>query len=135
VQAEAQSGANDAVAQSLRDGAQELIAANRIIDDLPAIVEAAAKGINGSKLTILNGTEGVGEVMSGLVAQGLAILDTLRTSTAAASHVTHNGSTPKPASPAPPAASPAATSAATPAPAPPLAGPPTLPPSPPESAS
>jgi regulator of protease activity HflC (stomatin/prohibitin superfamily) len=81
--ADAQAAANTARAGSLRDGNQELIAANRIIANLPAIVEAASRGIAGSNLTILNGTEGVNEVMTGLVAQGLSILDTLRTSTAA----------------------------------------------------
>ena len=48
---------------------------------LPAIVEAAARGIADSNLTILNGTEGVNEVMTGLVGQGLSILDTLKKST------------------------------------------------------
>jgi flotillin len=82
--AEAQSEANKARAGSLKGGNQELIAANRIIDALPAIVEAAAKGIAGSNLTILNGTDGVNQVVTELVGQGLSILDTLRRSTAAA---------------------------------------------------
>jgi uncharacterized membrane protein YqiK len=83
--AEAQAAANSARAGSLRDGNQELIAANRIIEALPSIVEAAARGIAGSNLTILNGTEGVNQVVAGLVAQGLSILDTLKRTTAAAS--------------------------------------------------
>ena len=45
---------------------------------LPALVEASAKGIEGSKLTILSGTNGVNEVATGLVAQGLSIYETLR---------------------------------------------------------
>jgi flotillin len=81
--ADAQAEANKARAGSLRDGNQELIAANRIIANLPSLVDAAARGIAGSNLTILNGTEGVNEVMTGLVAQGLSILDTLKSSTAA----------------------------------------------------
>jgi flotillin len=47
-------------------------------------VAAAAQGIAASNLTILNGTEGVNQVVAGLVGQGLSILDTLRRSTAAA---------------------------------------------------
>jgi uncharacterized membrane protein YqiK len=78
----AQADANKARAASLREGNQELIAANRIIEALPAIVEAAARGIADSNLTILNGTEGVNEVLLGIVGQGMAILDTLKKSTA-----------------------------------------------------
>jgi flotillin len=71
-------------AASLREGNQELIAANRLIEALPGIVEAAARGIADSNLTILNGTQGVNEVVAGLVGQGLSILDVLKKSTAAA---------------------------------------------------
>ncbi|GAA1912917.1 SPFH domain-containing protein [Streptantibioticus ferralitis] len=83
--AQAQADANTARAASLRDGNQELIAANRVVENLPALAEAAAQGIAGSRLTILNGTEGVNEVASGVVAQGLALLETLRNSTPAPS--------------------------------------------------
>ena len=79
--AAAQADANQARASSLRDGNQELIAAARIIENLPSIVQAAARGIAGSNLTILNGTEGVNEVLVGLVGQGLSILDTLKKAT------------------------------------------------------
>ena len=80
-----QAEANNAQAGSLRERNQELIAAfPRIIEALPAIVQAAAQGIAGSNLTILNGTEGIDEV-AGLVGQGLLdSLDTLKKSTAAA---------------------------------------------------
>jgi uncharacterized membrane protein YqiK len=80
--AEAQADANKARAASLRDGNQELIAANRLIELLPSMVEAAARGLADAQLTILNGTEGVNEVMAGLIGQGLTILDTLKRSTA-----------------------------------------------------
>ncbi|WP_051969312.1 SPFH domain-containing protein [Kitasatospora azatica] len=80
--AEAQAAANTVRAESLRGGAQELIAANRVVENLPALVEAAAQGIAGSNLTILNGSEGVAQVATGIVGQGLAILDALRQSTA-----------------------------------------------------
>jgi uncharacterized membrane protein YqiK len=82
--AEAQADANRARAASLADGNQELIAANRVVEALPALVASASQGIAGSNLTILNGSEGVGQVVAGLVAQGLSILDTLRNATSAA---------------------------------------------------
>jgi uncharacterized membrane protein YqiK len=80
--AEAQAEAIRARADSLREGNQELIAANRLIEILPSLVEAAARGLAGSNLTVLNGTQGVNEVLAGLVGQGLSILDTLKQSTA-----------------------------------------------------
>jgi regulator of protease activity HflC (stomatin/prohibitin superfamily) len=78
----ARAEANRARAASLADGNQELIAASQLVEVLPALVTAAAQGIAASNLTILNGTEGVSEVVTGLVGQGLSILDTLRKSTA-----------------------------------------------------
>jgi len=49
-----------------------------LIDQLPDIVEKAALGLSGANLTVLNGADGLGQVASGLVSQGLAIFDTLR---------------------------------------------------------
>jgi flotillin len=49
---------------------------------LPALVEAASRGIAGSNLTVLNGAQGVNELLAGLVGQGLSILELLRNSTA-----------------------------------------------------
>jgi flotillin len=49
-----------------------------LIDQLPEIVEKAARGLSGANLTVLNGADGLGQVASGLVSQGLAIFDTLR---------------------------------------------------------
>ncbi len=92
--AEAQADANRARAASLADGNQELIAANRVVEVLPSLVASASQGISGSNLTILNGSEGVSQVAAGLVAQGLSILDTLRSSTAA---VASDGHGPAPA--------------------------------------
>jgi flotillin len=82
--AAAQADANRAQAASLAGGNQELIAASRIVEALPALASAAAQGISSSNLTILNGAEGVGQVVTGLVGQGLSILDTLRHATATA---------------------------------------------------
>ncbi len=49
-----------------------------LIDQLPEIVEKAARGLANANLTVLNGAEGLTEVASGLVAQGRAIFDALR---------------------------------------------------------
>jgi len=89
--AEAEAAANTARAASLRDGNQELIAANRLVEVLPALVDAAARGLAGSNLTILNGTEGVNEVVAGLIGQGLSILDVLKKSASVTGAVTGPG--------------------------------------------
>lgn len=54
----------------------------RIIDQLPNLVTAAASGLQGSQLTVFNGAAGVSEVMSQLIGQGASILDTVRHSLA-----------------------------------------------------
>jgi uncharacterized membrane protein YqiK len=76
--AEGEADANRARAESLSQGNQELLAASRLMENLPALVEAAAQGLAGANLTVLNGTDGVNEVVAGLVGQGLTILDLLR---------------------------------------------------------
>ncbi|MFF2963564.1 SPFH domain-containing protein [Streptomyces sp. NPDC057963] len=76
--AQAQADANSARAASLRDGNQELIAANRIVENLPVLADAAARGMSGADLTVLNGTSGVNEMAAGVVSQGLAILQALQ---------------------------------------------------------
>jgi flotillin len=86
--AEAEAAANTARAASLREGNQELIAANRLVEVLPALVDAAARGLAGSNLTILNGTQGVNEVVAGLIGQGLSILDVLKKSASVTGAVT-----------------------------------------------
>jgi flotillin len=97
VAAESEADANNATAASLRGGNQELIAAERIVEMLPALVEAAARGLADSNLTILNGTQGVNDVVTGLVGQGLSILETLRRSGTVAA----NGTSPVHVSAAP----------------------------------
>ena len=84
-QAEGQADANQALAASLREGNQELIAASSLIENLPALVEAAARGLAGANLTVLNGSQGVNEMAVGVVAQGLSVFETLRKSLAAGS--------------------------------------------------
>jgi flotillin len=92
--AQAEADANQIVATSLRQGNQELIAASLLVENLPALVEAAARGLAGANLTVLNGTQGVNEVVAGLVGQGFSILDLLKRSTVTAPVPTVNGSTP-----------------------------------------
>ncbi|WP_327237777.1 SPFH domain-containing protein [Streptomyces sp. NBC_01317] len=76
--AQAQADANSARAESLKNGNQELIAANRTVENLPALADAAARGMAGANLTVLNGTDGLNEMVAGLVSQGLAILNSLQ---------------------------------------------------------
>ncbi len=78
--AEAEAAAINVRANALADGNQPLIAANKMIDILPALVQAAAEGIKGSNLTVLNGSEGVNEMVAGVVGQGMAIYESLRRS-------------------------------------------------------
>jgi len=78
--AEGLADANKAKAASLLEGNQELIAANRLIEILPSLVEAAARGLADSNVTILNGTQGINEIAAGLVGHGLTILETLKKS-------------------------------------------------------
>lgn len=81
-------------ADALQGENQALIAANKLVDLLPALVEAAAKGIAGSNLTVLNGSEGVNELVAGVVSQGLSIYETLKPSLARTRSDSTNG-TPK----------------------------------------
>ncbi|MDQ1723083.1 MAG: flotillin [Frankiaceae bacterium] len=76
--ASAEADSINARADALTDGNQALIAANKLIEILPQLVEAAAKGIAGSNLTVLNGTEGVNQAVAGMVGQGLSIYESLR---------------------------------------------------------
>lgn len=50
----------------------------QIIAQLPLIVEKAALGLAGARLTVLNGSDGVTEIVSSLAGQGMAILDSIR---------------------------------------------------------
>ena len=49
-----------------------------LIEQLPLIVEKAAGGLANANVTLLNGADGLSEIVSGLVGQGLAIFDSLR---------------------------------------------------------
>lgn len=50
----------------------------QLIAQLPLIVEKAAQGLAGANLTVLNGSEGMTEIISSLVGQGMAILDSIK---------------------------------------------------------
>src|SRR5262249_24617180 len=64
--------------------AQAMATSNRValdqllIEQLPEMVRAAASGLQGAKLTILNGTEGVGDVTQGIVSTGMALFSTVK---------------------------------------------------------
>lgn len=53
------------------------------MENLPALADAAARGMKGANLTVLNGTNGVNEMAAGVVGQGLAILHSLQRSASA----------------------------------------------------
>jgi uncharacterized membrane protein YqiK len=76
--ADADAEAINARASALKGENQGLIAANKLVDMLPSLVQASAHGIEGAHLTILNGSGGVNDVATGLAAQGLSIYQALR---------------------------------------------------------
>jgi uncharacterized membrane protein YqiK len=49
-----------------------------LIEQLPQIVREAAQGLAHANVTVLNGSEGLGEIASGLVGQGMAIFESVR---------------------------------------------------------
>jgi uncharacterized membrane protein YqiK len=49
-----------------------------LIEQLPQIVREAAQGLSKANVTVLNGSDGLGEIAAGLVGQGLAIFESLR---------------------------------------------------------
>jgi uncharacterized membrane protein YqiK len=52
----------------------------RIIDQLPQMIAAAASGLSSANVTVLNGAEGLNSTVASMAAQGLSILDTLTAS-------------------------------------------------------
>jgi uncharacterized membrane protein YqiK len=49
-----------------------------LIEQLPKIVQEAARGLAGANVNIINGADGLGEMAAGLVGQGMAILDSVK---------------------------------------------------------
>ena len=50
-----------------------------VIQQLPEMLRAAAEGLQGANLTVLNGADGLSGLVSSLAGQGLALLDSVRT--------------------------------------------------------
>lgn len=51
----------------------------RIIDQLPQLIAAAASGLSSANVTVLNGAEGLNSTVASLASQGLSILDAVTT--------------------------------------------------------
>ncbi|MEU0539785.1 SPFH domain-containing protein [Nocardia sp. NPDC005978] len=49
-----------------------------LIEQLPEIVKSAAAGLAHANVTVLNGPEGVGEIINGMVGQGLTVFNSLQ---------------------------------------------------------
>ncbi|XAS76532.1 SPFH domain-containing protein [Dermatophilaceae bacterium Sec6.4] len=49
-----------------------------LIEQLPQIVEKAAAGLAGANMTVLNGSDGLSDLVTGLAGQGLAIFNALK---------------------------------------------------------
>jgi uncharacterized membrane protein YqiK len=75
--AQAQRDALRAQADALTGGNLERIVASKMVEMMPAIVASLAQGLNGANLSVVNGAEGVGQVVTGLVASGRSIYDAL----------------------------------------------------------
>jgi flotillin len=59
--------------------AQDRIALDQlVIQQLPELLRAAAQGLQGAHLTVLDGAEGLNSVVASLAAQGMALLDAVR---------------------------------------------------------
>jgi len=52
-----------------------------VIQQLPEMLRAAAEGLQGANLTVLNGAEGLSGVVASLAGQGMALLDAVRRGT------------------------------------------------------
>jgi flotillin len=75
----AQADAEKMRIQAAAAASHDRVALDRmLIDQLPHIVAEAARGLAGANVNILNGTDGLSQIASGLVSQGLAILDSVR---------------------------------------------------------
>ncbi|WP_067693533.1 SPFH domain-containing protein [Nocardia jejuensis] len=74
----------EAEADRMRIQAEAAASNNRIaldqllIEQLPEIVKSASMGLSGANLTVLNGPEGVSEMLNGMVGQGLTVFNSLQ---------------------------------------------------------
>jgi uncharacterized membrane protein YqiK len=91
-----------AEAEATRLSAEAAAAQNRIsldqlvISQLPEMLRAAAEGLQGANLTVLDGADGLSSVVAALAGQRLALLDSVRTGLSARPHeakgpANHNG--------------------------------------------
>lgn len=56
----------------------------QLIEALPALVGEVSKGLGNANLTVFNGAEGVNEIMTGVITQGVALLKSLQEQVATA---------------------------------------------------
>ncbi len=89
--AQAQRDALRAQADALTGGNLERIIASKMVEMMPAIVASLAQGLNGANLSVVNGAEGVGQVVTGLVASGRSIYDALLSSVPGAVPLAQSG--------------------------------------------
>jgi uncharacterized membrane protein YqiK len=75
----AQAEANRMEIQAAAAASNDRVALDQLlIQQLPQIVEKAAAGLATANVTVLNGSEGLSDVVAGLVSQGLTIFNTVR---------------------------------------------------------
>lgn len=65
-------------AEALKGGNQALLASSRLVEQLPELVDSSSAALQGSNVVVLNGASGMNDVLSGVAAQGVAILQALR---------------------------------------------------------
>ena len=61
-----------------------------LIEQLPEIVKQAALGLSNANLTVLNGPDGVGELVNGMVGQGLTVFNSLQKALSSTGESTDN---------------------------------------------
>ena len=69
----------------------------KVIEQLPDMLRAAAEGLQGANLTVLDGAEGLSGVVASLAGQGMALLDAVRGGLGGSSRRTPRRWTPSPA--------------------------------------
>lgn len=79
VAAQAQADAQTTLAQAAASN-NRISLDQKLLEIAPSLVEAAAGALNGANVTVVNGTEGVSELLTGVATQGFALLDALRKS-------------------------------------------------------
>lgn len=77
--ANARAAATKVESAALGEGNVERQVTMKMVEQLPDIVRAAAESLQGANLTVLNGADGVGEMLMGVIANGKTIWDALMT--------------------------------------------------------